>query len=328
MKCQKRILNGRKKWAGQMFDTVVASVWILPRSKEEFENELIEGVSSKYRVEKRRIPFYSAVLNKHAYQVLLKFIHNESPEKYFLIKMNPRCDLIGIPELKIKTEISLFDNGDSFQDHLSSFNNSESFQYILANHFLSVLHVKCDFKKVLFDDLRISLDASSPRNPMLITNPDTGRRTLYVSSNHYYYEKPGCVRGELRINGCKTILKKLGISTLGQLSHVDSHRFLKLFETVSFKNPYRLTSRIERQYYEFYSYFLKCLNSTETHLVSGKRGNYLKSNNCFLCSKSIVAERTNKKFNSKILPYMKPGNVSFRPELLNEIRTFKGESYA
>jgi hypothetical protein len=306
-----------------MFDTVVCSLGVLPCSIAKFEDEIIKGLSCNYTIARKLIPFYSATLNKHAYQLLIKLVNKENPKKYFLLKLCPRKDLLGIPELKLKTEISHFSGFGKFQEELAAANSSEVWSYLIDQSTLSVLHAKCDHKKVFLDDLRIYLNADSPRAPFLATNPKTGRRTLYVSPNHYYYEKEGFVRAEIRLKGSHRIFSKMGVTKLSQLGVVEGVRYNKLFSVVSFKNPLRLIRKLNKKEREAYSYYLKSLNNPDFEHIVTRRRKYLKSKNCLLSSKETVSAYAGKKVASSVFLAMGSTKIDLASGLNLEVSVFK-----
>ncbi len=307
-----------------MIDTIVASVWNIPFSPIDFEKDFLQNLNKKYRVERKAIPFYSAKKGGHAYQLLLKIISLEWPKTYLLIKLKPRVDLKGIPILKFKTELPLFRN--AFWTEVKRLSSSKFWGFVLANHELSVLHVKCDFSLLKFNEFRLCLDSSSPRNPRLLTNPETLRRTLYVSPNHYYYEKTPKVRGEIRLNNTKAIKAKLGVTSIFQLKDINVHHYIALFKGIKFTDPYSLKRTKGKKQHEDYKYFLKLLNDQNNKPVRTKRGQFFESNNFFMGAKRILGQKPFKHIGTQ-LSYRNDIKTIFYSQLRKEYEIFNRRKY-
>jgi hypothetical protein len=293
----------------------------------ELENKITGGITPRYRLKKTSIPFYSAVKHNHAYLILLKLVNEEKPEKYFLIKLKPRPDLEGIPCLKIKTEISRFRNFEEFYNDLRSLCHLKIWDDLLLAHEITVLHAKCDIRVMKFNQIKCYLNAKKPRSPLLLRNLVTKRRTLYISNNHYFYEKPGFIRHEIRIHKATEIHKKLKIKRFENLKAVHFHHYQFLFDSIIFKNPYRLKSKLGSKEYEIYLKFLRCLHSHEETPFRSKRGICNRRMDFFLGSKFTLNKIERIKFERKILPLMEDVRISLKSEQIAEFNKFKGESY-
>jgi hypothetical protein len=324
----KSTLIGQRNLESEMIDSVVASNFEFPVPIRDFVSGLKENLSTDYKLREINIPYVKAKIYNHAYRKALKFEHIDGSRKYFLVKFDPRPDYVGIPVVKIKTEVSGFRDNREFQYELFNVCNSDYWRFLLENHCLTELHTKCDISRYDFEDMRISLDYPFSRNPHIAVNKVNGYKTLYISKNNYLYEKPAhLLRSEMRHSGIKRIKRKVGISKLTEFDDIKTDNFLDLYKDFKFWQPYQLKETKNWEEYEWYKTFLYYLNQDSQKVIKSKRGEYFKRFDSFLNAKNEIDKRTDRRFSKRLIPRLRPRNISLKEDLINEYHNFKGVTY-
>lgn len=311
-----------------MIDTIVGSIPKLPAGQKHFIKGVKENVGDDYSIKETRIPFVNAIKYKHAYRRIIKFEHKDNSGKYFVLKIDPRPDFYGLPEAKIKTEVSLFRNNDEFQHELSQVCKSEFWHFLLRNHRLTELHTKCDIQNYKFEDIRTSLDYPYSRKPHIAVNKENGRKTLYLTTKNYFYEKSEeALRSEMRHYGADLIEKKLGVSQLGDIGNIREQMYFNLYQRFKFYEPYQVQDKGNWDDYETYRTFLYYLDDPSKEPVRTKRRDYIKQFNSFINAKNTMDKRTSRRFSRRIIPRFSPRNICLRNDLIQECERFKGAKY-
>lgn len=286
-------------------------------------NDVIVKVSNKWTVD--RHTYVNNESSKYAYKGFVIFKNLIDSKKTITLCYGPK--LFHVPQIKFKAEISNFNGIKDFEHCLLNLSASSSWKMLMNNHFIGRLDLKCDFIGVKFEVFKKYLINNYARKPKLLINPIDGRRTLYISKNHYFYEKhQNVIRWEIRLKTSKQVRQKLGIKEVKELKLIKLGDYLSLFESNYFVeiNQPLLNNKFDQLRIQIIQVVD---DSSGYQQVQSNGRDYILSNNALVCVRVAFSKKYGKSINRNIFNKLQKIDFGLRDLLIQEFKNSIGEKY-
>lgn len=179
--------------------------------------------------------------NKGVYQKSLKIFKADALDikkhPYLYINYQKRLRFRNAYDVKLSAHLGRFDSPKDYFDMIAWSFKQNLEELVLQSFNLCEVHLKKDLQNPGLNFFLKHLTYAYARNPFVLRNPQTTRRTFYLNKNVYLYEKfiepSSILRFEMRYKSQKKVKSSLGISKLSEIKcGVISFPSLNLFKLV------------------------------------------------------------------------------------------------
>ncbi|MFA6238147.1 MAG: hypothetical protein WC635_12510 [Bacteriovorax sp.] len=304
--CGYRLIN-RSKFKYIQHNFKVREI-LLNADKEKY---LIRHIKFKVSKENNKIP---------SYELIIKLMDISNPSRYVLFFAFRLGGYTNSYDFKFRTELSNFNYFYEFEFFIKRIAPSNAFWNNLIDSSIPCeVHLKTDME-LKFDIFRLYLDYPYSKKPHIRVNPQTGWRTLYLSTNLYIYEKNNGVRLEKRYKSQKVIRRELNLKTFKDFKMnfpISYNPFGKLrFFNIARCRPMSKSDRT------MYRRVLYIVNDKKIHKTTkGKKEIWIQKNS-LLNSKEILNRKFKNSFSGKLIKLFQPICFDLKAHCFNEAKLY------